>query len=610
MPYARIGIPSSIRSLRVYPHSTVYENHLQIEGVDKSASYKYELHVMLLRATENTITMHDQSSLRGAIPVYSTQILIKQLILFWFIFIGAAFVLYWPALNTFFLSDDFSLIHAVRENGPLGVWTSGQQFWRPLISLSLFCDDQVWGLNATGYHLTNILAHVLNAVLVSCIALLLLRSWGIQSPDKVAFLAGALFLALPSHAEAVTWVSGRTDVIAACFALASLAAYLIYKLYHKRTALYAAFVLFAFGLASKESTVSLPLVMLACELCLLAKTPSGHRRELFIPFLFVIVLFGYLILRRIMLGTFIGGYGGNIVLSTLIKNFASFVAASYLPRLPSPIYYATALMVILIVCIVQFVKRKRMLVPFGWLLLLFVLSTLPALYTAMLVEGIHADGQNERFIYLPSAFSCIGLALLLYCLSNNARRLNIMASLTLLVFSIQIYQSNLNWKVAGDVSQQLAGSFQALLPARNIIVLTVPDTIKGAYVYRNGFDAAAALFYEGKFKQLTIVSIARFWNQKDSVSITSQSEALYSLHLPNPEYRTPSSTCGLFDYRARGEHFEAILDENCNLRVQLKNLSLHDRVVSYSAGRLIMLPPSEGCSASCSVSSDRGAGGS
>jgi hypothetical protein len=514
------------------------------------------------------------------------------MILYWLLLVSATFVVYWPALNSFFLSDDFSLIHSVRENGAFGIWTQAQQpFLRPLISLSFFCDYQFWKLNATGYHLSNIFVHVLNGMLVSYIAYLLLTVW--QGPNhctgqerKIAFLAGVFFLVLPSHAEAVTWISGRTDVIAAFFALSSLAAYLIYRLYGHIIALCFSLVLFAFALASKESVFALPLVLLSFDL-FTVKTRAERTRAWLAPMLFVGAIVVYLLLRRMVLGTFTGGYSGNIAPATLIKNFASFVAASYLPRLPSISYYAGTFTVILVMCVAQLIKRKSVSSLLVWSTLAFVLSALPALYTAMIVGGIHADGQNERFIYLPSAFSCIGLPCLISFLLHR-RHVSAAAALVLIVFSVQTYHSNLNWRVAGDVSQRLLASFQSLLPARNVILLTVPDTIKGAYVYRNGFEAAATLFYEGKFKQVTVVSIARFWNPEDTVPLLSNSELMHSLHLPNPAvYRTPSGTCGLFDYRRSGVQFKAALGKSCSLRVQLMNVSSQDRIALYSGGQLI-----------------------
>jgi protein O-mannosyl-transferase len=92
-------------------------------------------------------------------------------------------------------------------------------YYRPLITLTFFLDMQVWGLNPFGFHLTNVLAHVAATLTVLAVARRTLDG-------ELAAAIGALVFALhPLHTESVAFVSGRTDVIATLFFLASLLAY-------------------------------------------------------------------------------------------------------------------------------------------------------------------------------------------------------------------------------------------------------------------------------------------------------------------------------------------------------------------------------------------------
>src|SRR4029077_4524553 len=92
-------------------------------------------------------------------------------------------------------------------------------FWIPLTWLSLMTDAQLYGLGAGGYHLTNVLLHVANTLLV---LFLLVRATGRPWPS--AFVA-ALFAFHPLHVQSVAWVTERKDVLSTFFLLCTLWAY-------------------------------------------------------------------------------------------------------------------------------------------------------------------------------------------------------------------------------------------------------------------------------------------------------------------------------------------------------------------------------------------------
>jgi hypothetical protein len=90
--------------------------------------------------------------------------------------------------------------------------------WHPLTMLSHMLDCELFGLNAGAHHLTNVLFHTANAVLL---LILLLRLTGALWPS--AFVA-ALFAWHPLHVESVAWISERKDVFSTFFELLSLLA--------------------------------------------------------------------------------------------------------------------------------------------------------------------------------------------------------------------------------------------------------------------------------------------------------------------------------------------------------------------------------------------------
>src|SRR5690606_3307598 len=120
-------------------------------------------------------------------------------------------------------------------------------YYRPLTILSFAIDHALHGTNAAGFHLTNVMLHATNTVLL---AVLLARAG--MAPVKSA-LAALLWALVPRLTEAVAWISGRTDVLATTFVLAALVVALP-KSSAPRRWLAALFVLF--GLFAKETAVA------------------------------------------------------------------------------------------------------------------------------------------------------------------------------------------------------------------------------------------------------------------------------------------------------------------------------------------------------------------
>ena len=92
-------------------------------------------------------------------------------------------------------------------------------FFRPVVTLSYFLDHALWGQRPAGYHATNLLLHPSDVLLVfSCFSVLTSR--------ELAFVSAAIFAVHPMHTESVTWISGRTDLLASAFVLGSFRCYL------------------------------------------------------------------------------------------------------------------------------------------------------------------------------------------------------------------------------------------------------------------------------------------------------------------------------------------------------------------------------------------------
>lgn len=131
--------------------------------------------------------------------------------------------------------------------------------WHPLTWLSHMLDVQVWGLNAGGHHLTSVLLHAANVVLLF---LVLRRMTG--TVWRSAFVA-ALFAVHPLRVESVVWISDRKDMLAGFFFMLVLWLYEEYIRRPSRRRYAVLAVVFVLGLLSKSMLVMVPFVLLLLD---------------------------------------------------------------------------------------------------------------------------------------------------------------------------------------------------------------------------------------------------------------------------------------------------------------------------------------------------------
>jgi protein O-mannosyl-transferase len=131
--------------------------------------------------------------------------------------------------------------------------------WHPLTLVSHMLDVQLYGLNPEGHHLTSLLLHLANVLLLFAV---LHRMTG--RPLRSAAVA-ALFAVHPLRVESVAWVAGRKDLLSGLFWMLALAAYLRYV----RAPAVGRYLLvaaaFAASLTAKAMAVTLPAVLLLLD---------------------------------------------------------------------------------------------------------------------------------------------------------------------------------------------------------------------------------------------------------------------------------------------------------------------------------------------------------
>lgn len=169
---------------------------------------------------------------------------------------------YLPALQAGFVWDDavFTENRAVQEWGDFwAIWLSpghivNEGHYWPIVYTSFWLEHKIWGLNPTGYHVVNVLLHIVNTLLL----------WRILARLAVpgAWLAAAVFAVHPLHVESVAWVIERKDLLSALFYFTAFLAWMRYEATRKRRHYLLALGLFAVGLLSKSIVVTLPVALL------------------------------------------------------------------------------------------------------------------------------------------------------------------------------------------------------------------------------------------------------------------------------------------------------------------------------------------------------------
>jgi len=179
--------------------------------------------------------------------------------------VGTAFR---PVLDNGFVNfdDDKYITENVRVQGPFSHenvrWafsTTHAGNWHPLTWLSHMADVRLYAMRPAGHHLTNLLLHTANTLLVF---------WLLHALTGLvwrSFFVAALFGVHPLHVESVAWAAERKDVLSALFWMLSMLAYVRYCKASRPGRYWLAVLWFACGLMAKPMVVTLPFVLLLLD---------------------------------------------------------------------------------------------------------------------------------------------------------------------------------------------------------------------------------------------------------------------------------------------------------------------------------------------------------
>jgi protein O-mannosyl-transferase len=215
-------------------------------------------------------------------------------------------LIYVNALDNPYTYDDVRTVQGNRSLDDLRAFKRIvlRESMRPLVNVSYALDRAIWPWQLVGHHLSSVLLHVLNVLLVFQLAWVAVRDQrshappGIDeraSPEVVAFLAASLFGLHPLMTEAVGYISGRSEVLYTCFFLLALLSARRWMIGEGVKWIVLATGLWAAALMSKEVAVFWPLIASMYDHLVLGSPEADWRRRfrlVYMPMLAVTVAIG------------------------------------------------------------------------------------------------------------------------------------------------------------------------------------------------------------------------------------------------------------------------------------------------------------------------------
>ena len=265
--------------------------------------------------------------------------------------------LYWPVVGYDFIAMDDKLYLLENPDIQKGISWEGISWamttlyttnWHPLTWLSLMADYELCGLNAAGYHVHNLLLHLLNTLLLF---LVLRRMTG----DRwKCLIVAALFAVHPLNIESVAWIAERKNLLSTLFWILTLFAYVRYTERPGWLRFTLTLLLFALGLTAKPMLVTLPCILLLLDFWPLRRFSYGDRwdggggedsvgsRSVLRPLLKEKIPFFLLSLSSVLITLYAAKTGGmvksidDLPLSGRIEN-ALIALVSYLDKMIWPV---------------------------------------------------------------------------------------------------------------------------------------------------------------------------------------------------------------------------------------------------------------------------------
>ena len=280
-----------------------------------------------------------------------------------------------------------------------------KSLYTPLVILSYAIEYHFFGNNPEGYHITNLVIHIINCLLVFWIILLITRD------NMTSFLVSILFAIHPLHVESVVWITERKDLLYSLFFLGTIISYIYYKNTKRLPYYYMSLVLFLLSLLSKPMGVTLPVILLLFDYIMSGNIYNKKNIKEKIPYLLLTSIF---IAITLIISSFYKPSEGKVPYPFSHNIFiASYNIIFYLYKLSWPtkqsaiyphpegnslplFFLISPFIVLIFITVVILSVRYTKKISFA--ILFFLITILPVIQLIPVPPGISAD----RYTYIPS----------------------------------------------------------------------------------------------------------------------------------------------------------------------------------------------------------------
>ncbi|MCE5339768.1 MAG: tetratricopeptide repeat protein [Planctomycetaceae bacterium] len=337
----------------------------------------------------------------------------KKFILISICLAAAIVAVYWPVYKYDFVKYDDDAYVTDNKNIQSGyTWenlkwtftTRQASNWHPLTWMSHTLDYRIFKWHAGGHHITNVLFHIANTIL------LFYFFKKVTSLLWPAFFVAAAFALHPLHVESVAWIAERKDVLSTFFWLLTMLAYMNYAKDLQIKWYSTTLTLFVLGLMSKPMLVTLPFVLLLLDYWPLERKLNKSLVVEKIPFFifsFLSCVITYICQQKGGAVTGIAAYGFKNRVASIIISYAEYLWKMIWPAKLAVLYpylagsfplikFIISVLVLLLICVIViwFGRRHKFLI-FGWL---WYLGTLVPVVGFVQV-GAHTIA--DRYTYVP-----------------------------------------------------------------------------------------------------------------------------------------------------------------------------------------------------------------
>jgi hypothetical protein len=374
--------------------------------------------------------------------------------------IPAALLLYLPALRVGFLSDDFVLAARAAQNDFFHAWT---ELFRP-VPLLVF---RGLGSYPAVLHTFNVVLHGLNAALVARLAV----RFGSRGS---AYVAAALFLAFPASVEAVVWCSGVQDLLMTTLTLTTL------DVMTSRVVL--STVPLAAALLTKETAVATPI--------LAALASPRSKRGFVLASLLVLAYVCWRVVVRPLPETYAVGPSAYAIKEMIVRAFGTLALPVHARALQGTALAGGTAALGYVALVLDAAWRRsddRHALAAPASLVAWILASVAPVYSYFFITG---DLAGSRYLYLASAGWSVLLAMLM---TDAASRVGLGAAVLVCAAMAGTTRINIrSWTAAAATRDQVLKVVGTRLPSGcpTVWVDHAPDSVDGAYVFRNGLAEA------------------------------------------------------------------------------------------------------------------------